>query len=256
MISWKSLLIGAAAGSILFFGEERHMRPASHGQGGVAKRTVADWQALWRWASELDTTPYVLGLLLFEESGMDPGIANSIGCVGLNQFCPGTYEYWVKDRTPDEYLQLSMADQLDYIGPFWQSKPKKAVLTTRDLFWINFLPATWVPNATRATIVNDPTKLGAKYALQVAQGNSVIAQGRPNITAGDIDDYLAGVAQASGWKLAQTLIAQNDPGSATANVASSDDSSDDADDPTGTMENQGNSPSASSGSDDSDPTAA
>jgi hypothetical protein len=214
------------------------MRQASHSQGSVSSRTPEDWRALWSWAEELGTTPYVLGLLLFEESGMDPGIANSIGCVGLNQFCPGTFEYWVKDQTPDEYLQLSMAEQLDYIGAFWKSKPSKAMLTTRDLFWINFLPATWNPNATRATVVNDPAKLGAKYALQVAQGNPAIAQGRSVILAGDIDDYLAGVEKAPGWQLAKSRI---DANAGQAPAVAQDDGQPD---PTGDMSNQDDTASA------------
>jgi hypothetical protein len=189
--------------------------PANTSQGSVANRTPEDWQALWNWANKLGTTPEVIGITLFEESGMNPGAKNSIGCVGLNQFCPGTYEYWVKIPAED-YLTLSMAQQLDYIGPFWQSKPSWS--TARDLFWLNFLPATYVPNADPSTILNDPNKLGESYAEKVAAANPGIAKGQTYITAQMIDDYLASFEQSPGWQLALQKIAQYNP-----NASSSDD---------------------------------
>jgi hypothetical protein len=187
--------------------------PMSTSQGGVANRTPEDWQALWTWATKLGTTPDVIGITLFEESGMDPGAKNSIGCVGLNQFCPGTYEYWV-NIPANEYLILSMAQQLDYIGAFWQSKP--AWSTARDLFWLNFVPATYVANADPSTILNDPNKIGASLAASIASANPGIAQGQQYITAGMIDDYLASFEQSPGWQLALQKIAQYDPSNSSS----------------------------------------
>ena len=166
------------------------------------------------------TTPQILGLILFEESGMDPGAKNTNGypndpskwCCGLNQFCKpgGTYDAWV-NVDPETYLTWSMPRQLGPIGNFWASKPASAMQSVRDLFWVNFMPATYKPNASPDTVVNDPAIVGASYAAIVAQQNSDIAQGRSVITAGDIDSYLASKAASPGWQLALARIAANDP---------------------------------------------
>jgi hypothetical protein len=203
---WLAL---AAVGALLLAGGASSRR-GSTSQGDVASRTDADWQALWSWANRLGTTPQILGLLLYEESGMDPGAQNASGCVGINQYCDGTYEYFV-NIPKDQYLQLSMAQQLDYVGPYWASKPAGGLSSTRDIFWLSLTPVTWQPNASSDTVVNDPTILGADYAATVARQNPGIAQGRPTITAGDIDAYLASVAASPGWQLALDRIAANDP---------------------------------------------
>jgi hypothetical protein len=213
-------LAGAAVGAYLLLGSSSNSYPANTSQGSVSSRTPQDWQALWTWAQTLGTTPQILGLTLFEESGMDPGASNAYGCVGLNQFCSGpngtagTYEAYV-NIPKSQYLQLSMAQQLQYIGPFWQSKPASAMQSARGLFWVNFLPATYVANASPDTVVNDPNVLGASYAALVAQQNSSISQGKSTITAGDLDNYLQSYAESPGWQLALQQIAANAPGSDT-----------------------------------------
>jgi len=191
--------------------------PASTSQGDVSDRTDADWQALWALAQQLGSTPQILGLILFEESGMDPGAKNTNGhpnepskwCVGLNQFCPGTYESWV-DVDKQTYLTWSMAQQLGPIGRFWASKP--AFSTARDLFWLNFLPASYVEGASADTVVNDPTKMDPHYAtVTVPASNPNLFQGRSILTAGDVDAYLASIAASPGWQLALQRIADNAP---------------------------------------------
>jgi hypothetical protein len=193
---------------------------ASTSQGDVRERTPEDWQALWTAADSLSTTPEVLGLILFEESGMDPGAKNTNGhpddpskwCVGLNQFCPGTFEHFYSGGQED-YLALSMAEQLPYITKFWATKPSSAMQSVRDLFWVNFLPASYVPNASPDTIVNDPTKMDAHYALVTvpASNPALFPNGMTTLTAGDLDDYLADQALAPGWQYALQQIAQNAP---------------------------------------------
>jgi hypothetical protein len=221
---WAWLALGA--GALLLFGSKGgRAYAASTSQGDVSQRTDADWQALWALAQSLGTTPQILGLLLFEESGMDPGAKNTNGhpdnpakwCVGLNQFCPGTYEYWVH-VSPEEYLTWTMAQQLGPIGRFWASKPSSAMQSARDLFWVNFLPATYVPNASPDTIINDPNVLDAHYALVTvpSQNPGLFPGGATTLTAGDLDNYLAGQAQAPGWQYALQRIAANAPVSENA----------------------------------------
>lgn len=215
---WGWALVVTGLGYLLLSGSgSRYMSSSS--QGDVSSRSDADWQALWSLAGQLGTTPQTLGLLLYEESGMDPGAKNTQGypddeskwVVGLNQFAPGTYESWVNvDRST--YLTWTMAQQLGPIGNFWASKPSSAMQSVRDLFWVNFLPASYVPNASPDTVVNDPTKMDAHYALvTVPAANPGLFAGKTTLTAGDIDNYLASVAASPGWQLALERIAANDP---------------------------------------------
>lgn len=176
--------------------------------GNVPNLSDRFWQDLWTVASDLGADPHVLGLLLFEESGIDPKEKNSIGCVGINQFCDGTFEGFV-DVSKTDYLALSAEGQLPYVKKYWAAGPSGSLATPRDIFWRSLLPATWKPNAPTSAVVNDPDILGADYARKVAAANPIGHGGV--ITAGDIDAYLARVATAPGWALAEEKIAQFDP---------------------------------------------
>ena len=209
--AWASIAAGLGW---LFLSRSGSSYGASTSQGDVSSRTDADWQALWALANRLGVTPDVLGLVLFEESGMDPGASNGT-CFGLNQFCrsldlsQSTYDAWVH-VPPSDYLTWSMAQQLGPIGAFWASKPSFA--SARDLFWLNFLPASYVEGASPDTVVNDPAKMNAHYAtVTVPAANPGLFQGRPVLTAGDVDAYLASVAASPGWQLALQKIAENAP---------------------------------------------
>lgn len=192
--------------------------PAAPGGVSSAMNNVPNlpdsfWVALWGVATRLGADPRVLGLLLYEESGIDPRAQNSqnlaVACVGINQFCPGTYEYFVP-MAPSAYLALSAEEQLPFVAKYWASKPAAGLASTRDLFWLSLTPVTWVENATPETVVNDPVKLGAALAADVAKWNPSVAIGGV-ITAGSIDAYLARKAQEPGWLLALDKIAASDP---------------------------------------------
>jgi len=183
---------------------------ASMSMGNVPNLSDKFWQDLWAVANDLGADPHVLGLLLFEESGIDPKAKNSIGCVGINQFCDGTFEGFV-NISKAAYLALPAEGQLPYVKKYWAAGPSGSLATARDIFWRSLLPATWKPNADASAVVNDPAILGADYAAKVAKANPIGHNGV--ITAGDIDAYLARVAQAPGWALAQDKLAQFDPSS-------------------------------------------
>jgi hypothetical protein len=222
------------------------------GMGSVASLSDEFWQTLWSVANDLGADPKVLGLLLWEESGITAHIKNSIGCAGINQFCPGwtngapdyskgTYAGFVGIPI-DQYLALAAEGQLDpYVKKYWKAGPDGSLATPRDIFWRSLLPATWKADADPSTVVNDPAVLGASYAAQVAKQNLIGWQATSGvITAGDIDRYLAHKALDAGWQLALTKIAQFDPsgGAVATNVTnaggghadplSSDPSSDDS----------------------------
>jgi hypothetical protein len=218
---WGKLALGAA-GLLLLGGGAAALAPSS-AMGNVHDVSDQFWQDLWDVANRLGTTPYVLGLLLFEESGLNPAAKNSIGCVGINQFCPGethgqpdyskgTYPGFV-DIPVEQYLALSPEGQLPYVAKYWAAGPSGSLASARDVFWRSLLPATWKPNADPSAVVNDPAILGAHYAAQVAAGNPITPSVKETgvITAGDIDAYLASVEASPGWQYAMDRIAANNP---------------------------------------------
>jgi hypothetical protein len=222
--------VGIVIGGVLAaWSASRRTREISSGGGGggimsgslgnVPNLSDAFWQTLWNVANDLDADPKVLGLLLFEESGINPAAKNSIGCVGINQFCDGTFGGFV-DISKDAYLALSAEAQLDpYVKKYWAAGPSGSLATPRDNFWRSLLPATWKADADPSAVVNDPAVLGASYAAKVSAANP-LGQTGDVITAGDIDRYLARVASSAGWQLALQKIDAFDPnGGAVASNA-------------------------------------
>ncbi len=81
--------------------------------------------------------------LMKHESGLDPSIKNSIGCVGLIQFCPGggsTKTVNGKSYTLDE-LGKNLEAQMDAIKDFWVSGYQRGkIKRPEDLYIYNFFP--------------------------------------------------------------------------------------------------------------------
>lgn len=81
--------------------------------------------------------------LMKHESGLDPKIKNSIGCVGLIQFCPGggrTKTVNGKTYTLEE-LRNDLGAQMDAIKDFWVSGYKNGrIKNPADLYIYNFFP--------------------------------------------------------------------------------------------------------------------
>lgn len=81
--------------------------------------------------------------LMKHESGLNPSIKNSIGCVGLIQFCPGggrTKTVNGKTYTIDE-LGNNLEAQMDAIKDFWEKGYKSGrIKSAADLYIYNFFP--------------------------------------------------------------------------------------------------------------------
>lgn len=81
--------------------------------------------------------------LMKHESGLDPKIKNSIGCVGLIQFCPGggrTKTVNGKTYTLEE-LRNDLGAQMDAIKDFWVSGYERGkIKNPADLYIYNFFP--------------------------------------------------------------------------------------------------------------------
>ena len=81
--------------------------------------------------------------LMKHESGLDPTIKNSIGCVGLIQFCPGggmPKTINGKSYTLDE-IRYDLEAQMDAIKEFWTKGYNNGkIKRPADLYLYNFFP--------------------------------------------------------------------------------------------------------------------
>lgn len=119
---------------------------------------MLDWpafgDALWRVSDELGIRPEWALPVLFLESGFDPAITNPGNCVGINQFCPSTYNHYVQVPVND-YRAWSASRQLS--GPvfdYWRDAQ-------------NFGP---IRSATRVMLA----QLGHKLLQSAPDLNSVV----------------------------------------------------------------------------------
>ena len=131
--------------------------------------------------------------LMKHESGLDSSIKNSIGCVGLIQFCPDTKGGASKTINGKSYnlsdLQNDLELQMDVIKEFWKKgKNDGKIKNAKDLYVYNFFPA--------AAGKSDNYVLQTKSlsAQTIAKTNPVFNKtlGRPvntPLTVGDLSDY-------------------------------------------------------------------
>jgi len=131
--------------------------------------------------------------LMKHESGLDSSVKNSIGCVGLIQFCPdrkGGSSKTINGKTYNlSELQGDLELQLEAIKEFWsKGKSDGKIKTAKDLYVYNFFPV--------AAGKSDDYVLQTKglSAEKIASANPVFNKtlGRPintPLTVGDLTDY-------------------------------------------------------------------
>ena len=131
--------------------------------------------------------------LMKHESGLDSSAKNSIGCVGLIQFCPDTRGGSSKTINGKSYnlmdLQNDLELQMDVIKDFWKKgRNDGKIKNAKDLYVYNFFPA--------AAGKSDNYVLQTKglSAQTIAKANPVFNKtlGRPintPLTVGDLSDY-------------------------------------------------------------------
>ena len=131
--------------------------------------------------------------LMKHESGLDPSIKNSIGCVGLIQFCPdsgGGSSKTINGKTYNlKELQNNLELQMDAIKEFWSiGKRNGSIKTAKDLYIYNLFPiAAGKPD-------NFVLQANGLSAEKVAKANPIFntTLGKPPgspLTVGDLDDY-------------------------------------------------------------------
>lgn len=147
--------------------------------------------------------PLGIAALLFSESDINPTIENSIGCVGINQFCPSTAKAMgIEDQ--QAYRQLSACQQLrNFVFPFWSELVKAHhvpfPVSARDLYWLNFLPATYVPNAPDSHVITRDPGI-------ISENEGFDTQHKGFITAGDMQLALVNAAHGQRWDEIAALI--------------------------------------------------
>jgi hypothetical protein len=125
--------------------------------------------------------------LMKHESGLDPSIKNSIGCVGLIQFCPSSGS--IKTINGKQYtledLRNDLEVQMDAIKQFWLDGYKKGkIKKPADLYIYNFFP---VAAGKSDDFILQTNKLSAE---KIANSNPIFNRtlGRPKSTPLSVRD--------------------------------------------------------------------
>ena len=129
--------------------------------------------------------------LMNHESGLDPTIKNSIGCVGLIQFCPsggGTKKINGKNYSLED-LRNDLEVQMEAIKQFWLSGYNSGkIKSPEDLYIYNFFP---IAAGKSDDFVLQSSDLSAET---VANSNPVFnrtlnRKRNTPLTVGDLKDY-------------------------------------------------------------------
>ena len=154
-------------------------------------------QALWSGfvAGKLPRPEYLIPVL-YSESGLNPAITNSIGCVGINQLCPFAWPI------PAGYASWSASQQL--AGPvtsmFAQLIARYGPLNSGTRVYIaNFLPAD-LPRATSLDFVL-ASRGGAVYSANAGLDYT----NKGNIDVADMAHF---VGRAAANSYVKSLIVQ------------------------------------------------
>ncbi len=144
-------------------------------------------------SNKLDIDEDSIIKLMNIESKLDPSSKNSIGCVGLIQFCPdtnnGSYKTITGKRYNLEELRNNLDLQMKAIEEFWvEGKNRGKINSAKDLYIYNFFP---VAAGKPDNFVLKSNDLSAK---SVAYSNPIFNRtlGRPRdtpLTVGDLEDY-------------------------------------------------------------------
>ena len=131
--------------------------------------------------------------LMQHESGLNSSVKNSIGCVGLIQFCPDKGGGSTKTISGKKYsledIRTNLDTQMEAIKEFWMAGHKSGkIKTPTDLYIFNFWPVA-------AGKSNDYVlQTNGMSAQTVAKANPVFNKklGKPvdtPLTVGDLGDY-------------------------------------------------------------------
>jgi len=131
--------------------------------------------------------------LMKHESNLDPSVKNSIGCVGLIQFCPDSRGGSSKTISGKRYnldeLRNNLKLQMDAIEEFWvEGKNRGKIKSAKDLYIYNFFPVA-AGKSDNFVLQTDTIS-----AQKLANSNPIFNRtlGRPRntpITVGDLKNF-------------------------------------------------------------------
>jgi len=131
--------------------------------------------------------------LMKHESGLNPTIKNSIGCVGLIQFCPDSSGGSTKTINGKSYnldeLRNNLGLQMDVIKDFWVSgKNNGKIKSAKDLYIYNFFPVA--AGKSDDYVLQTKNISAEKIASQNPIFNSVLGRNKNTpLTVGDLEDF-------------------------------------------------------------------
>jgi hypothetical protein len=173
---------------------------ASLGPAPVSHVDAAFYPAAWSVGTALGLPPatagYDVAQILYSESTIVPSSMNSIGCGGINGFCPGS----LSGISVADFVKLSASQQLlQYVQPFWAKRVKQfgGIDRAVDLYWLNWYPATYKRGVPGTYIVNP----------HVGAGDYEISGGRSVATVNDLQAFLTRGANDTRWKAIKQNLA-------------------------------------------------
>ncbi len=206
-------------------GQWRPLKGQTMGQASALPGYLGDTfpASLVSWSQSIGADPLDVLKLLLSESGLQPSARNSTGfpegefAVGLNQLAPVNWGYF-SPMSADDYAALTAEQQLPYVFAYFSASMKAhglSKISGRDLYWLNFLPATFVPFSTDLHQIVDSSS--PYYAPNAGLDHG----GKGYITAGDLQKSLDAqeAAHPTLWPLVSGAIRQNVGGASGAVAA-------------------------------------
>jgi Transglutaminase-like superfamily len=151
--------------------------------------------------------------LLISESGLSPsafntrGFSSGQGAAGINQLAPVNWSYFQNQGySVQQYLALTADQQLPIAFAYFQAVMQGHGLSSisgRDLYWLNYLPATYSPGSTDLHVI--VTSSSGYYTA-----NTTLDHGSKGfITAGDLQLSLDAAENTSIFQaLAPQILSQ------------------------------------------------
>ena len=145
-------------------------------------------------AAAIGATEEMLRHIMWKESYLKTTTVNSIGCVGLTQFCPdkGVKDY--KTIKGTRYQLSAIKDmglaQLDLVETYFKALGfnSNSPTTAGKLYRANFYPVSL--NKSSDWVIGSEIDDGGKWSRKLAIGNPAIAAGKSTITVADVDNFI------------------------------------------------------------------
>lgn len=132
-------------------------------------------------SNKLGIDPNWLMFVMYQESRINPNIANSIGCVGLIQFCadagtPGKKKIGGVVYNLSDIKNMSGIEQLDLVYKYY--KPYRSNLTSYETLFLATLTPAYLDEINNDSFVFPDSYYQANKVLYFKYGNSMMSYKR------------------------------------------------------------------------------